>query len=318
MLTPSFASVGCNWAPSIRSSETTTVSTVLLKIQVISNILSKIQDSSDSSFKNQYLIDNYQSKAAFGPEIAESMRKTIEIRYTLNPYLYTLFSEVHQRGGTVVRSLTHEFPQDKGTLDIDEQFLWGSGLLISPVIHQGTTAIPVYFPPEARWYSYYDGREVQAGFAKVYAPRDFIPLHVRGGSILPTQDPAKNTDESRKNPFGVIIAPGFDEKASGSLYWDDGESLDSITSNKYNLYQFTYQKVNDESVIDITISRQGYSITNKLNTVRLFDVIFPPKSFKIDSVTTTVSYTYDQFNEAIVLNNLGLSMTANHKIEIFY
>lgn len=246
------------------------------------------------------------------------MRKTIEIRYTLNPYLYTLFSEVHQHGGTVVRSLTHEFPQDKGTLDIDEQFLWGSGLLISPVIYQGTTVISVYFPPEARWYSYYDGREAQAGFAKVYAPRDFIPLHVRGGSILPTQDPAKNTDESRKNPFGVIIAPGFDEKASGSLYWDDGESLDSITLSKYNLYQFKYQKVNDESVIDITISQQGYPITNKLNTVRLFDVIFPPKSFKIDSVTTTVSYTYDQFNEALVLNNLGLSMTANHKIEIFY
>lgn len=148
--------------------------------------------------------------------------------------------------------------------------------------------------------------------------RLFFQLHVRGGSILPTQNSAKNTDESRKNPFGLIIAPGFDEKAAGTLYWDDGESLDSITANKYNLYKFNYQKVQDESVIDIMIEKQGYPITNKLNTIRLFDVIFPPKSFKVDSVVTTVSYTYDQFTESIVLNNLNLSMTGNHKIEIFY
>ena len=104
------------------------------------------------------------------------MRKTIEIRYILNPYLYTLFSEVHQNGGTVIRSLTHEFPQDKGTLDIDEQFLWGSGLLISPVIYQGLTTISAYLPPEARWYSYYDGLEAKPGFVKLVAPRDFIPV----------------------------------------------------------------------------------------------------------------------------------------------
>jgi alpha-glucosidase (family GH31 glycosyl hydrolase) len=112
------------------------------------------------------------------------MRKAILLRYTLNPFLYTLFSEVHQNGGTVVRSLTHEFPKDKGTFNIDEQFLWGSSLLISPVIYQSTTVIEAYFPPQARWYSYYDGREVTStGYNKLVAPRDFIPLHVRGGSV---------------------------------------------------------------------------------------------------------------------------------------
>lgn len=247
------------------------------------------------------------------------MRKTIVIRYTLNPYLYTLFSEVHQNGGTVVRSLTHEFPQDKGTLDIDEQFLWGSALLISPVIHQGVTAISAYFPPEARWYSYYDGREVTpVGVNRLSAPRDFIPLHVRGGYIIPTQEAGKNTDESRKNPFGLIIAPGFDEKASGSLYWDDGESFDSISGGYYNFYQFNYQKVNDESVIDITVAKQGYPITNKLNTIRLFDIIFPPKTILVNSVATVVSYSYDQFNEALELNALNLPMDRNNKIEIYY
>jgi alpha-glucosidase (family GH31 glycosyl hydrolase) len=244
------------------------------------------------------------------------MRKTIVIRYTLLPYLYTLFYHVHENGGTVVRSLAHEFPKNKRTYDIDEQFLWGGSLLISPVIYQGKTIVDVFLPQEARWYSYYDGKEATAGLNKIFAPRDFIPLHVRGGSILPTQDSGKNTDESRKNPFGLIIAPDEAETAQGTLYWDDGESYDAITTKKYNLYEFSFSRVGGESVIDIKITNQGYPITNRLNKIRLFDVKFAPTQFLIDSVVQVVNFTYDNYFESLEIENLNLSMSGNHKIQI--
>jgi len=41
------------------------------------------------------------------------------------------------------------------------------------------------------------------GFMNVNAPIDFIPLHVRGKSIIPLQEPGLNTDESRKNPVNI-------------------------------------------------------------------------------------------------------------------
>lgn len=80
-------------------------------------------------------------------------------------------------------------------LDIDRQFMWGSSLLISPVLDPNTRSVFAYFPKEARWFDYYTGVEIESGRAhEIDAPLDFIPLHVRGGSIIVTQDSAMNTD----------------------------------------------------------------------------------------------------------------------------
>jgi hypothetical protein len=51
-------------------------------------------------------------------------------------------------------------------------------------------------------------------------------LHIRGGYIIPTQDPKEslNTVDSRKKPFGLIVALDDDEKATGDLFIDDGDS----------------------------------------------------------------------------------------------
>jgi alpha-glucosidase (family GH31 glycosyl hydrolase) len=77
------------------------------------------------------------------------------IRYSLLPFLYTLFYNANVNGGTVVRSLIHEFPADKETHSIDEQFLWGSQLLISPVIYPGKITVNAYLPIKSRWYLLY-------------------------------------------------------------------------------------------------------------------------------------------------------------------
>lgn len=59
-----------------------------------------------------------------------------------------------------------------------------------------------------------------------------IPTHIKGGSIIPLRAQSANTTtELRKNNFRILIAPGLDGTAAGSLYLDDGESLiqDGVT-----------------------------------------------------------------------------------------
>nr|XP_042704861.1 sucrase-isomaltase, intestinal-like [Chrysemys picta bellii] len=95
-----------------------------------------------------------QDPAVFGAEFAEISRSTLLIRYTLLPYLYTLFFDSHVHGNTVVRGLMHEFTSDHQTHGIDTAFLWGPAFMIAPVLQEGARSVDVYFP-EASWFDYY-------------------------------------------------------------------------------------------------------------------------------------------------------------------
>ena len=77
-----------------------------------------------------------QDPAVFDPDTVEAMRKSLHIRYTLLPYLYTLFYRSSVFGETVVRGLFFEFYQDQSTFQIDKQFMFGPAFMISPVLTQ--------------------------------------------------------------------------------------------------------------------------------------------------------------------------------------
>jgi alpha-glucosidase (family GH31 glycosyl hydrolase) len=126
------------------------------------------------------------------------MVSALQIRYTLLPYYYTLFFKAHTQGSTVIRPLFHEFPTDKATLDLFLQFLIGSNIMIVPVTDQGAKQVQVYIP-SSHWYNYYSGSRIpyQKQFITLPAPLNTIPILLRGGAIIPTQEFANNTKYSR-------------------------------------------------------------------------------------------------------------------------
>jgi alpha-glucosidase (family GH31 glycosyl hydrolase) len=126
------------------------------------------------------------------------MRKALQIRYTLLPYYYTLFYKSHTKGSTVIRPLFHEYPTDKNTLDLFLQFLIGSNIMIAPVTDDGARQVQVYIP-SSYWYNYYTGVIIpqEKEFIILSAPLDTIPILLRGGAIIPTQEFATNTKYSR-------------------------------------------------------------------------------------------------------------------------
>ena len=69
------------------------------------------------------------------PEVTDAARNSLRLRYQLLPYLYTLFYKAHTFGHTVARPLFHEFPEDNNTHAIDEQFMLGPSLLVSPFLY---------------------------------------------------------------------------------------------------------------------------------------------------------------------------------------
>ncbi|KAJ0122509.1 Alpha-glucosidase [Diaporthe amygdali] len=165
--------------------------------------------------------------------VAEASRTAMAIRYTLLPYMYTLFAHAHSNGTTVLRALVWEFPEEPWLANADHQFLLGGSVLVTPVLTQGAESVDGVFPGSGDgttvWYDWYNQTAI-TGVSRgqnvtIDAPLGHIPVYIRGGSVIPTQKPGKTTAESRQNPWGLLVALDLQGAAEGTLYLDDGESL---------------------------------------------------------------------------------------------
>ena len=123
----------------------------------------------------------------YGNEYTVINRSTIELRYRLLPYIYTLFHEHEQTGMPVMRPLWFEFPRDKKTYLIADEYLLGKDLLIAPVVKEGMREREVYFPAGADWIDWWTGEKYEGGKPHVVkAPIDRLPLFAQAGSVSPT------------------------------------------------------------------------------------------------------------------------------------
>ncbi|NWZ57045.1 LYAG glucosidase, partial [Haliaeetus albicilla] len=175
-----------------------------------------------------------QEPYAFSPAAQAAMRKALCLRYSLLPFLYTLFHRAHSAGETVARPLFLEFPKDPNTWAVDRQLMWGGGLLITPVLEAGKTKVSGYFPA-GTWYSLAGDSTIHSKgqWILLPAPLDTINVHVRAGHILPLQEPAFSTTESRKKGMALVVALTPDGFARGDLFWDDGESWQTFEKGDY-------------------------------------------------------------------------------------
>ena len=228
-----------------------------------------------------------QDPASMGPMVQAAAVNALNKRYTLLPYLYTLFYFASHSGHPVLRSLTYNFPNDSETLHVEQQFMWGECLLISPVLEPDTTQVEAYFPSGV-WYEFPNGVPLTNGTGarvNLDVPVTEINVAVRGGCILPTI-PSVNmtTKEQRKQPFSLIVALSSDRPTLGDLYWDDGETMNAERDpGKHSLVHFQVQ----DSVLRIKPQSAAYigESGNKLAQVDVWGVEQKAKSVVMRSPT---------------------------------
>ncbi|XP_069105358.1 sucrase-isomaltase, intestinal-like [Argopecten irradians] len=223
-----------------------------------------------------------QDPASFDEAFAQIARHFLLIRYKLLPYYYTQFHEANQYGKMVARPLMFEFPEDRNTWTIDRQFLIGPAFMVTPVMEESKTTVDGYFP-EGRWFSYQNGEEIGSPGAinTLDAPLNTINLHMRGGHVIPMQEPANSTFYSRRNDF--VLAVYFDNalRADGQLFWDDGESEDTFNKGEYLMVHFNASK---GERLNMNVVHNGYPAarTLRIGTIELYGLFSIPGDFYID------------------------------------
>ena len=171
-----------------------------------------------------------------GTPFYEAIRKFIELRYTLLPYIYSTAWQVSKNSQTFIRLLAYDFPEDKKALKETSTYLFGKSILVSPVDRpqyyegadvplKGPRSKAVYLPAGADWYDFWTGEKFSGGrTVTVDTPIDSMPLFVKAGSVLPTAPVMQYVDEIPDAPYTLTVYPGAD--ASFTLYEDAGDGYD--------------------------------------------------------------------------------------------
>ncbi|ORX80616.1 hypothetical protein BCR32DRAFT_327642 [Anaeromyces robustus] len=251
--------------------------------------------------RNHNAINSSDQEAYLWESVAESARRALAIRYEILPYLYTLLIRTHTDSGMIVYPQAFIWPTDSVALDNDKQFLVGKGMMITPVLSDGARSVNGYFPA-GKWYDWYDPTVSFNGpnYKKLDAPLEHIPVHIRGGHIIPTQGPSLSVYQNRNSSFGLIVALDANNKASGELYLDDGSSID-IKGKKTEI------KYSAEAGSLIATGTYNYDEKQKLDTIKILGVESEPSKvvLKQDKSSST-KFTYKK--GVLIVENLKINM----------
>ncbi|MDO5411840.1 MAG: glycoside hydrolase family 31 protein, partial [Lachnospiraceae bacterium] len=92
-------------------------------------------------------------------------------------YTRELMKEAHEKGTPVMRTLFYEFPEDKNAWEAEDEFMYGSRLLVAPVLEAGAISRKVYLPAGNKWENV-ETKEIYEGgqWITAPAPMDVIPV----------------------------------------------------------------------------------------------------------------------------------------------
>lgn len=122
---------------------------------------------------------------SYGEEAYEIFKKYMFIRESLKPYIAKTMEEAHKKGTPVIRPLFYDFPDDKNSWDIVDQYMFGPDILVAPILFEAIRSRSVYLPEGLEWRDV-NSEEVYNGgqWVDCDAPLDIIPLFVKNNSHL--------------------------------------------------------------------------------------------------------------------------------------
>jgi alpha-glucosidase (family GH31 glycosyl hydrolase) len=247
--------------------------------------------------------------------VTQAAKNALGMRYQMLPYLYTLFYQANSAGATVARALWMNYPTDADALFIDTQFMLGSAVLVSPVLHKGVDFVNAYFP-KGLWYSFKDRSlaiDASAGAVSkvLHTPLTEVNVHVAGGSILSLQESAMTTTAGRQTPFTLLTALCPGGKAFGSLFWDDGEQ---VALSQYLSVSYSAEIVDGAGSFTGIVSANSYAAAqdNIVQTITVMwtSALAAPTSATLNGVRLTRDQiSHDRLKNSVSFVNLNLKLT---------
>ena len=237
-----------------------------------------------------------------GEPIYDAIEKTINLRYSLLPYIYSTSWDVTKNQSSFMRALMMDFPEDKNVWDMNDQYMFGKSILVAPVLQAQYTpeaivkadenegwnrndgnesaeesavdftigkTTGVYLPANTTWYNYQTNQKYNGGQYITQATSiDEIPLYVKAGSIIPVGPQVQYATEKPWDNLAVNVYEGAD--GTFTLYEDEFDNY-NYENGAYTEIPFTWNDKAKKLTIGKRSGAYDGMIQNRKFTVKLND-----------------------------------------------
>ncbi|KHT50691.1 glycosyl hydrolase [Alteromonas marina] len=201
--------------------------------------------------------DNIAPEPIFHADPVKSIaRKFIQLRYDMLPYNYSLAFENALYGTPLMRPVAMAYGESDWFENADS-YLWGDGLLVSPVTSANQTVWPTKLP-EGVWFDFFSDTKYLGGQTVNYPlSQDNFPVWVKAGSFMPMADGLSRTEQfdARK----IEMHYWHDNSVSSSSYTyyeDDGKNPASVEKGLYTKLQLS-ASVDEKAALTLTLDSEG-------------------------------------------------------------
>ena len=246
-----------------------------------------------------------------GETIYDAIAKTINLRYSLLPYIYSAAWNITNSQSTMMRALVMDF-NDKKVVDMNNEYMFGKSILVAPVVNAQYTpeaivksneqtgwdkkdasnnakvepvifaqakSTKVYLPEGTVWYDFWTNEKVNGGQEIAKATTiDEIPLYIKAGSIIPFGPQVQYATEKKWDNLEIRVYPGANGEFT--LYEDENDNY-NYEKGVYSTISFTW----NDAKKSLTINDRKGSFPGMLAT-RKFNIVVIAAGQKIDKAIT--------------------------------
>ncbi|KZP31568.1 glycoside hydrolase family 31 protein [Athelia psychrophila] len=242
--------------------------------------------------------------------VADASRIAIAARYAMLPFLYTQLAMASRDGTPPIRALFYEFPTQSELFGVDQQWLIGNSVLVTPVMEVNTSTVQGYFPGTDGWRSWFTHEALNStsGLVTIQAPLSTIPVHVRGGSVLLLHStPSYTTEETKSHPFSLLVSLAKDtSSATGSVIIDDGISLSTGSLD----IAFTAGKGEVKGRVSASSS---YKSMQPLSNITVLGVSAKPRAVKVGGKAVE-GFTYESGLQRLNVTGLAIALDESWQV----
>ncbi len=264
-----------------------------------------------------------------GEPIYDAIAKTIQLRYSLLPYIYSVSWDITNAQSTMMRALVMDF-KDKKVVNMNDEYLFGKSILVAPIVNaqytpekivktneetgwnkkDGTNentaktvsftqpkSTKVYLPEGTSWFDFWTNEKINGGQEiEKTTTIDEIPLFIKSGSIIPFGPEVQYATEKKWDNLEIRVYPGANGEFT--LYEDENDN--------YNYEKGAYSTINfkwNDKAQTLTIGKRNGSFKGMMTT-RTFNIVFVDSNKEAGAGSSTrVNKTITYNGKEIVVKN---------------